>query len=176
MLYTRKGDNGTSGLFGTKERYPKTHPVYEALGTIDELNSLLGICRAEIGCDDKSLKYDIKNVQECLFVIQAELAGAEKHLSASDVSMLEHAIERMEHSIENLDSFVIPGTTKRSALFDFVRTIARRTERRVLAAIQYRHISEDSQTYLNRLSSFFYALARYNVHGETEPSPSYLER
>jgi cob(I)alamin adenosyltransferase len=87
MLYTRKGDNGTSELLGTKERFPKNSPIFEALGTLDELNSLLGICRAQSYSSgiELDVALEIKNVQESLFIIQAELANADKSLSLQQI-------------------------------------------------------------------------------------------
>lgn len=177
MLYTRKGDDGTSGLFDTKERFPKDSPVYEALGTVDELNSLLGLARSRAGNQKKEIDIagEIKNVQERLFVIQAELAGAEKSISETHIDELEEVIERVESRIENPHAFVIPGATELSALIDYARTVARRAERAVISASAERDISPQSRKYLNRLSSFLYALARYTgaQEGGTEQSPSY---
>ena len=114
MLYTRQGDKGTSGLFGTSKRFPKNSPIYDALGTIDELNSLLGVCRAhpnkikgEIAVGDEILK-----VQENLFVIQAELAGAKKTTTQTNIDYLEQIITQLESKIENPHAFVISGATE----------------------------------------------------------------
>ncbi len=177
MLYTRKGDDGSSGLFGTKERYAKTSAVYDALGTVDELNSLLGMCRTETANEHGKLNIsaEIKNVQERLFIIQAELAGAEKTISGANIEELEETIESIERLIKNPHAFVIPGTTKTSALLDFARAVARRTERCVLTACETGQISPETRTYLNRVSSFLYALARYTAIKDNLPeeSPSY---
>ncbi|MEK7558211.1 MAG: cob(I)yrinic acid a,c-diamide adenosyltransferase [Patescibacteria group bacterium] len=177
MLYTRKGDNGTSGLLGTKERFPKESPVYDALGTLDELNSLLGICRAYSSREKEEIDMakEIRNVQECLFIIQAELAGASKSILEAHIEELEGTIGKIEKLIENPHAFVIPGTTKLSALFDYARSVSRRTERRVLEAHTIRQVSSSTRVYLNRLSSLLYVLARYaaTVAGAKELSPSY---
>ena len=178
MLYTRKGDSGTSGLFGTSERFPKDSPVYDALGTLDELNSLLGLCRAQTsGRHDEGLDItkEILNVQQRLFTAQAELAGAQKHLSHADVELLESAIETIENLIENPHAFVIPGATELSALFDYARAVSRRAERSIITASKERPISPATGAYLNRLSSLLYALARYTAMqvDEKELSPKY---
>ncbi|MDE1925017.1 MAG: cob(I)yrinic acid a,c-diamide adenosyltransferase [Patescibacteria group bacterium] len=178
MLYTRKGDGGTSGLFGTKERFPKNSPVYEALGTLDELNSLLGVCRARTsGQANKALDVskEVMKVQESLFIVQAELAGAEKHLLKTHVDALEHTIETIENLIENPHAFVIPGATELSALFDYVRAVCRRAERALVAASAQRPVSSPTKAYLNRLSSLLYVLARYAAiqAGTKESSPAY---
>ncbi len=177
MLYTRKGDDGLSGLFGTKVRFSKNSAIYEALGTIDELNSLLGICRAAaatIRTDSRTL-HIIHGVQECLFIIQAEIAGANHTIQRTHITNLETAITEIEHKIENPHAFVIPGATLTSALFDFARTVARRAERTIISIPHTHAVSSESRAYLNRLSSLLYALARATAAEErrTELSPSY---
>ncbi len=177
MLYTRKGDDGTSGLLGTKKRFPKNSPIYDALGALDELNSLLGVCRAYSPHKKGNVDVvdEIRNIQERLFIIQAELAGAPKSILPEHITELESTIEKFEMLIENPHAFVIAGTTELSALFDYARSVSRRTERRVLDAHSVREVSSHTRIYLNRLSSLLYVLARYTAKedGEKELSPSY---
>lgn len=178
MLYTRKGDGGTSGLFGTKERLPKNSPVYDVLGMLDECNSLLGICRARaLGqkAGDVAIAEKILQAQECLFIVQAELAGAPKTITQAHVETLEQMIEAIENLIESPHAFVIPGATELSALFDYARAVCRRAERAVVAVTAKRPVSSATSAYLNRLSSLLYVLARYTaIHtGAKELSPSY---
>lgn len=176
MLYTRTGDKGTSGLFGTKERLSKDSPVFEALGTVDELNSLLGICRARSNeIKDGRISNEILKVQECLFIVQAELAGVPKSLGQSHIDSLEQTIEGFESEIVNPHSFVIPGATELSAFFDYARAVSRKAERSVIAVRSGTLVSPETLAYLNRLSSFLYALARYSVVREDkkETAPSY---
>lgn len=173
MLYTRKGDGGNTGLFGTKERVSKDHPLLEALGSLDELNSLTGLCKAYVGEHNKETADELEQVQEVLFIAQAQLAGSAMCVTSKHVNALETVIDAIETTIKKPTSFVVPGATMLSALFDFARTVTRRTERAVVRA----HIgaSTELQAYLNRLSSFFYALARHDVQtsGKTEKSPTY---
>ncbi len=171
MLYTRKGDAGETELYGTTERYPKDDPLFDALGSIDELNSLIGFCRAHEPEDDASLRA----VQEALFIAQAQLAGADKHVTKEHVRALEDAIHTCEASIEKPTSFVIPGATVRSARFDYARAVSRRTERAVVHACAASPSATDLLAYLNRISSFFYALARQTAQAEEakEPKPAY---
>src|ERR1700690_1050076 len=100
MLYTRKGDSGTSGLFGTKTRLPKNSPVYDALGALDELNSLLGFCSAVSTRKEFRIPHHIpvlvRGVQERLFIAQAELAGAHKSITEAQVKTLEDSINKLE--------------------------------------------------------------------------------
>src|SRR3989344_6023526 len=111
MLYTRTGDDGTSGLFGTSKRFSKDSSVYDALGTVDELNSLLGLCRAHPHRlnPDIGISHEIKKVQERLFIIQAELAGAKKSITKLQVEELEGTIDYIERLLRNPHAFVIPG-------------------------------------------------------------------
>ena len=105
MLYTRKGDDGRSGLFGTTERFPKNSLVYEALGALDELNSLLGVCKAQAKRSALRGALDIApiiaRVQEIIFIAQAEIAGAPKKVTQTHVDELEAAIGTIERQIEN---------------------------------------------------------------------------
>ncbi len=167
MLYTRKGDSGTTGLFGTKERIPKESVLYEALGTLDELNALLGICFA------KSDRTELRTAQQCLFIAQAELAGAHKAITAEHLHELEVMIDELEVQIQRPRTFVVPGTTELSAWFDYARAVSRRAEREVLRAKLLRNLSPHTCAYLNRLSSLLYALARHAGIGAEEVSPSY---
>lgn len=178
MLYTRKGDTGTSGLYCTAERFPKNSSVYDALGTLDELNSLLGVCRAFVTWKkqgDIRIAHEVKGIQECLFIIQAELAGALKSILPGHVKNMERVIARIEAIIEVPHGFIVPGSTRVSALLDYARSVSRRAERAVLDAHSFRTMSPDTLVYLNRLSSLLYALARYAAHleGKKEASPAY---
>jgi cob(I)alamin adenosyltransferase len=181
MLYTGKGDGGESGLYATKSRLPKDSPIYEALGTVDELNTLLGVCRNEpmaalCGLSQGRM-FDavIRSLQEDLFVIQAELAGSEKRMSEVRVRELEADINRCEELLPPIKSFLVPGATRLSALLDHARTVARRAERRAVALGAEFPLSDDARTYLNRLSSMLYALARLAAYleGGHEAAPTY---
>jgi cob(I)alamin adenosyltransferase len=178
MLYTRKGDTGTSGLFGTKDRQSKASPIFEALGMTDELNSLLGFARSFGTLNNfpaASLAAPLlRSVQESLFIVQAELAGAQKNLTQEHVDKLEAQIAELEAQIENPHSFIVPGATAFSGLLDVARAVSRRVERTIIRSEA--PLSPTTKAYLNRLSSFLYALARVAAKdsGEKEQSPSYL--
>lgn len=177
MLYTRKGDTGTSGLYGTSRRLPKDSSIFDALGSLDELNSILGICRAHVrdihGLDDAA--QSLEAVQEALFTIQAEVAGAGKSITYSKLHALEAMIDHMEMSMPTQFGFIIPGSTVFSAECDFARAVSRRAERAVWRITNEISISAESLAYLNRLSSFLYALARSAAASENvqEVAPSY---
>lgn len=174
MLYTRKGDGGTSGLFGTCERFSKREPVYDALGTLDELVSLLGLCRAYARAHPCVRTY-LQSAQECLFIVQAELAGAKKSLTKKQVWTIEETIGQIEEKTGNPHSFIIPGETELSGWLDYARAVARRVERTVLNVADTHAVGNETCSYLNRLSSLLYALARYVAVREhvKERAPSY---
>lgn len=181
-LYTKKGDDGTTGLFGTKGRISKTSPITEALGTLDELNAVVGICRAKyrqnplevVGRPIDEILFD---VQQHLFIVQAELAGADKHISADKVEWLGDTVDAIEQELEPITSFLLPGASELSATVDLARTVARRAERRVVEVADegLTAISAETLAYCNRLSSLLYALVRITNDslGATESQPNY---
>jgi cob(I)alamin adenosyltransferase len=189
MLYTRKGDSGTTKTFGCDQRISKSSIIAEALGTLDEVNSFLGIVKTmdssglEVGVlkDGKDaiikLPVLIHDVQENLFIVQAELAGAPKTIEEEKVKSLEYIVDHIEKTLPPIKTFFISGGTSLSAHLDFSRTLVRRAERRVVAVGEEGKVKVGVHTlaYLNRLSSLFYALARLNNHfsGINEESPKY---
>lgn len=181
MLYTGKGDNGTTKLFGCDQRLSKSSDIAEALGSVDEINSFVGVIKMEDG-DTKAvagLDYHalLSDVQQDLFVVQAELAGADKHVDQVRVAKVEEWINAIENELPPITSFFVSGGTELGALCDYGRTIARRAERRVVAALE---IPDPTQkpplfAYMNRLSSLLYALARLANYraGISEEKPHY---
>lgn len=183
MLYTGKGDSGTTTLFGCNQMLSKSSAIAEALGTVDEINSFLGVIKMEDG-DTRGvagLDYHalLSDVQQDLFVVQAELAGADKHIDHARVAKIEDWVNAIEKELPPITSFFVSGGTKLGALCDFGRTIARRAERRVVSALEEgeQAIAEKPPllAYMNRLSSLLYALARLANHreGVTEKKPHY---
>ena len=173
MLYTRKGDSGTTKTFGCDQRISKSSLVAEALGSLDETNSFLGIIRA------KNTKYSelILEVQQNLFIIQAEVAGSTLSITKEKIKEVEDIVDEIENSLPPIKSFFLSGATETSALFDFARTLVRRAERRVVETKEEGKIkiSDETLSYLNRLSSLLYALARISNHikGAEEIKPDY---
>jgi cob(I)alamin adenosyltransferase len=183
MLYTRKGDNGTTKTFGCDQRISKSSIIAEALGTLDEINSFLGICKVKSDKENFSLsdgvlvKDTIHTVQKNLFIIQAELAGSPMSIIDVKVKEVEKIIDAIEVELPPIKSFFISGNTELASFFDVARTVVRRAERRMVAVVEEGKvkISPDTLSYLNRLSSLFYALARFANHkfGKKEESPDY---
>jgi cob(I)alamin adenosyltransferase len=186
MLYTGKGDDGTTKFFDSPKgvRQSKKSLRAEALGTVDEINSLLGVLKVkayaknlEIISRKEKVGDIVKTLQHTLFMVQAELAGAEKSVSADRVKYIEDVIGDVEREMPPIASFFVSGGTELAAFFDFSRTIARRAERRVVHACEEGEatLSESSRKFMNRLSSILYAFARYaNFRsGIREEPPSY---
>ncbi len=177
MLYTRKGDGGTTKVFGCdQQRISKSSELPEALGALDELNAYLGFVRMRAE-KNKRIGDAIRDVQEKLFIIQAEVAGADKRVGETAVPQVEEIVNAIEQEIPPLKGFSIAGGTELSAILDVARTLARRAERRVVAVKEkaLRDVSSDAMTYLNRLSSLLFALARLANHlaGVPEENPRY---
>lgn len=176
MLFTGKGDGGTSGLYGSHERLPKDSPVYEALGTVDELNCILGICRTKLVDANHAqlhLAEILAKVQEKLFIIQAEIAGANKTIAEDELREIEASIYDIECVLTPIHSFIIPGSNEISAWLDYARTVCRKAERRVVTISHDQPLSYHSLAYLNRLSSLLYAIARYIAPAKSQKSPVY---
>jgi cob(I)alamin adenosyltransferase len=184
MLYTRKGDAGTTKDFksGPGVRKSKSSCQTEALGALDELNSFLGLVKvksegASWKVQGKSPSEIVHWIQNCLFSVQAETAGADKKVGQEKVNEMESIIDSIEHELPPIKTFFISGGTELAALFDVCRTLARKVERRAVAAVDKKEIVLDPATlaFLNRLSSLMYALARLTNHksGINEQPPTY---
>jgi len=186
MLYTRKGDGGTTKTFGCDQRISKSSIVAEALGSLDEANSYIGFARAKsrdrkaiFKIEKEELKFAdvILEVQQNLFIVQAEVAGSTLVITEDKVKRVEYVVDEIEKVLPPIKSFFIPGESLLGAIFDVARTLIRRAERRVVAAREEGKINLSAETaqYLNRLSSLLYALARMasHVEGREEIKPSY---
>lgn len=182
MLYTRKGDKGMTTVFGCNQKISKSSAIAEALGALDETNSFLGLCKVHkkaVSFKLSAYRFSeiIYQVQQNLFIIQAELAGAEKLMTENKIKEIEKLIDETEKELPPIKSFFVSGGTELSVLFDIARTIARRAERRVVEVSEEGKvkIGTNSLSYLNRLSSLLYALARLTNHksGITEQIPDY---
>jgi cob(I)alamin adenosyltransferase len=164
-IYTKTGDDGSTGLFGGP-RVQKDDPRIDAYGTVDELNSILGLARAEqpVGEIDQFLM----RLQNDLFALGAELATPRpgdqgtQLIGSLQIEALERAIDRFETELEPLRQFVLPGGSKAAAQLHLARTVCRRAERLLvtLTTQSVDPISPDLVIYLNRLSDVLFVLAR----------------
>ncbi len=182
MLYTRKGDSGTTKTLHCDQRLSKSSAIAEALGAVDELNSLLGLVKVkghlDAGLPKGSPASILEQVQQNLFIVQAELAGAPgKTITQEKVVEIEAVVDGIERELPPIKTFFVAGGTELGALLDFSRTVARRAERRVVKAKEENlvKLSDSTLAYLNRLSSLLYALARLTNHksGIKEEPPDY---
>ncbi len=179
-IYTRKGDDGTTGLwYGGRVQKSGARP--EAYGSVDEAGAALGLCRAAAH-DDPELHDDLLRLQGELFVAGAQLATAPEaaeRLEEGVSRLTDEMIERLEADIDRYmdrvdlpPKFVIPGGTELSARLDLARTAMRRAERRVVALKLAGDLEDETVLrFVNRASDFLYAAARY----ADEPEPALFE-
>lgn len=177
MLYTGKGDTGTTKTFGcNQQRISKSSELPEALGALDELNAFLGFVKMR-SVEVSRIQMMLRDMQEVLFIIQAQVAGADKKLKEDVVTQIEELVNGIEKEIPPITGFSIAGGTELSALLDVTRTVARRAERRLIAAKEIGAYvpPDDTMAYMNRLSSLLFALARLANHlaGVKDESPRY---
>jgi cob(I)alamin adenosyltransferase len=182
-LYTRSGDDGSTGLFGG-QRVPKNHPRVEAYGTVDELNAALGLAAAEISrlrmssekpwMDSKPAGFlqrasaIIAQLQSRLFDIGADLATpAESKHESKVMRMSDEQIAESERWIDEIDAgnppmktFVMPGGTELAARLHLARTICRRAERAIVSLQNHEPITAGVLIYINRVSDLLFAMAR----------------
>ena len=171
-IYTRTGDNGTTGLIGGK-RVPKDSPYIEACGALDEVNALFGMVRSckLPGPVDSVLQI----VQDDLFIIGAELANPDRvHRKSSeigdlDIQRLEHEIDAIEKGLEPLKQFILPGGSIPGAQLHLARAVARRAERQCVTLSRTKKINPSILRYLNRLSDLIFVLARHANRKKSVP-------
>lgn len=182
MLYTRNGDKGTTSTFGCNQKISKSSAVAEALGSLDEINSFLGLCKVAsvksgFLLGDQSFAQIVHEMQQVLFIVQAEIAGSKMTVDEDKVKDAEYIVDTIEKILPPIKTFFISGGTELGALFDTARTIARRAERRVVGVKEEGIVlvGENTLAYLNRLSSLLYAMARLSNHlaDIDEEAPNY---
>jgi len=158
-IYTRTGDDGTTGL-GDGNRVPKDGLRVEAYGTVDELNSSIGVLLAVPGLPD-GVSTCLLEIQHELFDMGGELSIPGYHvLTAAHVTRLENILDGFNDPLPPLKEFILPGGGPAAAACHLSRTIARRAERRVLTLSRSESVSPDVLKYLNRLSDLLFVLAR----------------
>jgi len=165
-LYTKTGDKGKTGLFGG-QRVPKDSLRIETYGTIDELNSVLGIVRTYT--KDEMLDTIYKRIQNELFNLGSDLATpfGSKHeemvnrLTGAQVTQLEKEIDLIQKEAPEFRNFILPGGSPAASFLHLARTTCRRAERLCVTLMNHEDIGEWPQRYLNRLSDFFFIASRY---------------
>lgn len=174
-IYTKTGDKGETGLFGG-ERVPKNSLRIDAYGTIDELNSFIGLAVTETW--NNEIKVVLGNIQNELFSIGADLAAPlnERNQKSGVARIpnhwyinLESHIDHFEERLVELRNFILPGGTKGAAVLHVCRTVCRRAERLVTALKNTEGINENILIYLNRLSDLLFVLSRFENHSAGVP-------
>lgn len=167
-IYTKTGDKGETSLIGGK-RVPKYHDRIEAYGTVDELNSFVGLIKEHD--IDEHYKQVLLNIQECLFVTESNLARDEGDvkveipvLQMSDINFLEKEIDIMQNKLPEITNFILPGGSLVAAYCHVARTVCRRAERIIIKLSEHVEIDEILLQYFNRLSDYFFVLARKIAH------------
>lgn len=168
-LYTRAGDRGETSLFGGR-RVPKDDPRVAAYGTVDELNSVIGVAASFVR--QRRVVADLQSIQNELFNIGAELASDRPvrrakgqtgtfHLEGADIGRLERLIDEYDARVPALRTFVLPGGSSGAAALHFARTVCRRAERAVVTLARDENVNPAIVAYLNRLCDLLFAMARY---------------
>ncbi len=157
-IVTRTGDAGETGL-GDGSRVPKDSPRIEAIGAVDELNSVLGVVLAESLPD--AIAKCLTDVQHDLFDLGGELSiPGYAAVTEGHVTRLEEAVESFNANLAPLKEFILPGGTRAASLAHVARTVCRRAERSLIRLAAVEAVSEPSRIYLNRLSDLLFVLAR----------------
>ena len=163
-MYTRRGDRGDTSLYGPK-RVRKDDPRVEAYGTIDELNSVIGVIISV--SDDRALASSLKEIQRMLFVAggdaATELRGRQKvpRIGEPDTKRLEELTDRLLANLPPLSNFILPGGSPTGAMLQVARSVCRRAERRLVTASKHREMNPELLPFFNRLSSYLFNLARW---------------
>jgi cob(I)alamin adenosyltransferase len=176
-IYTRTGDDGTTGLFGGG-RVPKDDPRVEAYGTVDEANAALGLARA--AGPPPALDAVLAHAQATLFEVGAALASPGRAGSApveeGDVAALERAIDDLEATLPPLRSFVLPAGSEAAARLHVARTVVRRAERLAVGLRAHGPVPEGIVRYLNRLSDWCFVAARAANRAARVPDVAWTPR
>ncbi len=178
-IYTRTGDDGTTGLYGGS-RVPKDDPRVEAYGTVDETNAAIGLARAA-GLPPE-VDAVLGKAQSTLFDVGAVLATPSDRtndaatIGEDDVLLLENAIDALEARLRPLQTFVLPGGTEAAARLHVARTVCRRAERLVVALSAHAPVSPLVVRWLNRLSDLLFVQARYANHVASVPDEPWVGR
>lgn len=172
MVYTGNGDRGRTDL-SSGERVSKSSERIQAYGTVDELNSLVGVCRSY--AEDK--EEELEEVQNELHILQAELANREPDTKVTEenIDRLEDRCDYYQEECPPLRSFILAGGCKSAAHMHNARSVARRAERKIVQLDQDEELREEVLAYINRLSDLFFLMARHENHlnNVKEKNPKY---
>ncbi len=166
-IYTRTGDDGTTGL-GDGARVTKDDACIEALGTVDELNSLIGVLLCEVTTGP--LMQTLTEIQHALFDLGGELSlPNHSAIKEQHVTDLEQALDALNADLSPLKEFILPGGARAAAVCHLARAVCRRAERRVASLSRARDLSPSVLRYLNRLSDLLFVMARSLNRAQGKP-------
>lgn len=154
-MYTKAGDTGRASTL-TRQNIPKNSPIFDVLGTLDELNSQLGVAKRNAG----EVSAIIEQIQTDVTAVCGELAGGKKFVDRDMVARLEQAIDTICADGVEFTGIVLPGSSAAGAALDVARTVARRAERCAVGSSQTGGFTREMLAWFNRLSDLLYALAR----------------
>lgn len=163
-IYTKKGDKGKTGLYGSDKKLSKASLVFSVLGTIDEVNSHLGLATSLIDpkIPHKNIfKNKIEQVQKTLFDLGSIFAGAKVSISGSVVKKYEKEMDVWQEMMPERKNFILPGGSASSAELFIARSVVRRLERDLVAFSRKQNVKPGILIFVNRLSDYLYVLARY---------------
>ena len=163
-IYTKTGDEGTTGLFGGK-RVSKSCPRIAAYGEVDELNAVLGVVIAH--SEQTIIQSTLRQIQNHLFILGAQLASPNvdpkiERITSAHIDFLERQIDVMSESLPQLTHFILPGGSKTAAHLHLARTVCRRAERTIvhLSSLPEEPVDNWVMMYINRLSDFLFTFSR----------------
>jgi ATP:cob(I)alamin adenosyltransferase len=169
-IYTKNGDAGFASTM-TRRMIPKNSPVFSLLGTLDELNSALGVARSKMPREPGEI---VRSIQQDIISFSTELAGGARFATREKVEAMEHSIDLIMESVPEITAFVTPGNSPAGAALDLARTVARRAERELVAGKLTGGVTREAMMWSNRLSDLIYALARLmDAQGTAEPAPDF---
>ena len=175
-VYTRTGDKGKTSLYQGK-RVSKASLRIQAIGTIDELNSVIGIAVSTFKVKNPKLKANLLKIQSDLFEIGAALANPSSKVNLEPkVKEFELEIDKLDKKLPELKNFILPGGSLTGANLHLARTVARRAERRITELSEKERVDEGIIIYLNRLSDFLFMTARFINYKEKKKETLWTSR
>lgn len=185
-VYTRTGDNGETSLY-TGQRIPKNDPVIEAIGTVDECNTAIGVAISFLPTSSEfdNIFHQLEVIQHALFDLGANLATPRTRATTSKIEKtrfdeeaiecLERWIDKMEETLPKLHTFILPGGNPSGSFLHLARSICRRAERLVIPIHNLADASQKIVVYLNRLSDYLFVLSRYVNHLTGTPETNWKQ-
>lgn len=161
-IYTKQGDEGITSVVGNV-KLSKSHMRLEVIGEIDETNSLIGLAIAHINND--AIIQELRHIQHDLFDLGADMATSlvksdDLRVSQKQVTKLENRIDSINQHLSALNSFILPGGNKEASFLHLTRTVVRRAERSMVKLNESEPLNPIALCYINRLSDYFFVLAR----------------